>query len=136
MRFVDTNILLYSISTDGREAAKANTAARILDEPDLALSVQVLQEFFVQATHPAREGALASEDALALIATWLRYPVQEVTVDLMRNAAAASSRWQISYWDAAIVEAARALGCSQILTEDLNAGQDFRGVRAVNPFVG
>lgn len=42
--------------------------------------------------------------------------------------------WQLSYWDAAIVEAARTLGCEEVLSEDLNSGQDFDGVRAVNPF--
>jgi len=134
MRFVDTNILLYSISTDRNESDKAHVAATLLDSADLALSVQVLQEFYVQATHPRRSDALSGDDAIELIRTWLRYPVQETSVELMRNAATCSQRWQISYWDAAVVEAARALGCTQILTEDLNAGQDFGGVVVLNPF--
>lgn len=135
MRFVDTNILLYSISTDRAESDKADVASGLLENADLGLSVQVLQEFYVQATHPRRSDALSAEDAVALIATWLRYPTQETSVALMRSAASCSQRWQISYWDAAIVEAARTLGCNQILTEDLNDGQDFGGVVVVNPFV-
>ncbi len=134
MRFVDTNILLYSISTDEAESEKAKVAADLLDQPDLALSVQVLQEFFVQATRPQRPHWLSGEDALALVETWFRYPVQETTVSLMKAAVTASERWRISFWDAAIVEAARALGCTQVLTEDLNDGQDYAGVVAVNPF--
>jgi len=43
-------------------------------------------------------------------------------------------RFQISYWDAAIIEASRALGCAHVLSEDLNDGQDFAGVRVTNPF--
>jgi predicted nucleic acid-binding protein len=43
-------------------------------------------------------------------------------------------RFQISYWDAAIVEAARTLGCPHVLSEDLNDGQDYAGVQVVNPF--
>ena len=134
MRFVDTNVLLYSVSTDPEESGKAETAAELLGHPDLALSVQVLQEFYVQATHSRRRNGLSSEDALALIKTWLRYPVKETTTDLVQAAAACARERQISYWDAAIVEAARALGCTQILTEDLNDGQDYGGVVAVNPF--
>ncbi len=135
MRFVDTNVLLYSISVVPAESAKAETAAELLGHADLALSVQVLQEFYVQATHLRRSGALTGEDALALIATWFRYPVQDITAELMRRAAASSVRWQISYWDAAVVEAARGLGCTQVLTEDLNDGQDFGGTVVVNPFL-
>jgi predicted nucleic acid-binding protein len=135
MRFVDTNILLYSLSTDRDELEKAEIAAELLNHPDLGLSVQVLQEFYVQATHPGRRDALSSDDAVALITTWLRYPVHDITVELMRCAAVASRRWRISYWDAAIVEAARALGCSQVVTEDLNSGQDFDGVVVFNPFI-
>ncbi len=135
MRFVDTNVLLYSISTEPAESGWADVASGLLDSADLALSVQVLQEFYVQATHPKRSDALSHQDAAALVATWLRYPVQETTVQLMRAAATCAERWRISYWDAAVVEAARTLGCSQLLTEDLNDGQDFAGVVVVNPFI-
>jgi predicted nucleic acid-binding protein len=136
MRFVDTNILLYSVSTDPDEREKAIAAAELLDAEDLCLSVQVLQEFYVQATRPSRSGCLTHQDATAFITKWLRFPVQEVTVALMQAAFAASRRSQLSYWDAAIVEAARMLGCAELLSEDLSAGQDFGGLRVVNPFSG
>jgi hypothetical protein len=45
-----------------------------------------------------------------------------------------SERWKVSYWDAAIVEAARAAGCPVLLSEDLQHGMDFAGVRVVDPF--
>jgi len=53
VRFVDTNILLYAISRTPGEQDKAKQANDILVGRDLALSVQVLQEFYVQAPRPA-----------------------------------------------------------------------------------
>ena len=134
MRFVDTNILLYAISTAPDEAAKAEIARGLLDSSDLALSVQVLQEFFVQATRQTRKDPLTPGQASALIEAWLRFLVQETTVPLMQAAIKAAGRFRMSYWDAAIIEAARTLGCSTVLSEDLSHGRDFDGVRVENPF--
>jgi len=58
-----------------------------------------------------------------------------MTVPVLRAALAARVRWQISYWDAAIIEAARASGCNEVLSEDLNHGQNYGGVRVSNPFL-
>ncbi len=135
MRFVDTSLLLYALSSRPDEADKAARAASILAEPVLALSVQVLQEFYVQATRPTAADPLSHEDAVAFMATLERFPVQAMTVDVMRAALGARVRWQLNYWDAAIVEAARALGCRELLSEDLQHGQDLDGVRVVNPFL-
>jgi predicted nucleic acid-binding protein len=134
MRFVDTNILLYSVSLRVEEAQKAEIAVAILGRDDPCLSVQVLQEFYVQATRPAKPDALSHRDAVAFISKWVRFPVQEMTVALMQTAFSTKARWQISYWDAAIIEAARISGCDEVLSEDLNHGQDYGGVRVTNPF--
>ena len=53
MQFADTNILLYAISRDPGEAPKARRANDLLATGDVGLSIQVLQEFYVQATRPA-----------------------------------------------------------------------------------
>jgi predicted nucleic acid-binding protein len=134
MRFVDTNILLYSISTDPSEERKATIAEKLLQARDLALSVQVLQEFYVQATRPGKPGALTHREAIDFIASWKRFPVQEMTFALMDSALAAKDRWMLSYWDAAVVESARAAGCGELLSEDLSDGQDYGGVRVIDPF--
>ncbi|MBI1872494.1 MAG: PIN domain-containing protein [Acidobacteria bacterium] len=134
MRFVDTNVLLYAVSTAQDEALKATEARGILDGTDLALSVQVLQEFYVQATHSSRPGRLSHDQAAGLIEAWLRFPVQETTVALMRAGAQAAVRYRMSYWDAAIIEAARSLGCEAVLSEDLSHGEDYGGVKVTNPF--
>lgn len=134
MRFVDTNVLLYAVSTADDERQKNERALRILGDHELAVSVQVLQEFYVQATRATRLERLSHPEAVALIEAWLRFRVVELSVDVMRNALATSARWQISYWDAAIVEAARAAGCHTLLSEDLQHDMDFAGVRVENPF--
>jgi len=134
MRFVDTNVLLYAVSTAEDERAKKERALEILDQPDLVLSVQVLQEFYVQATRPTRTDRLEHEQAVALVESWLRFRVQDLSVSVMSGAFASAARWRISYWDAAVVEAAREAGCSTILTEDLQDGMDFEGLKVRDPF--
>ncbi len=135
MRFVDTNVLLYSISRDPQEREKATVANAILGDRDLGLSVQVLQEFYVQATRPTRADRVAHEQAVGLVESFTRFEVQAITTSLVRAALATSERFRISYWDAAILEASRALGCEVVLSEDLSDGQDYDGVRVENPFV-
>jgi predicted nucleic acid-binding protein len=134
MHFIDTNILLYALSTAPEEAKKAAKALDVLDQDDGALSVQVLQEFYVQATRDTKEDRITHDQAVALITSWERFRVQEITLPVMHAALRTKKRFRISYWDAAIVEAARAAGCEVVYSEDLNDGQDFGGVRVENPF--
>jgi predicted nucleic acid-binding protein len=128
--FVDTNILLYAISTDSTEAAKREVARRILTRSDL---VQVLQEFYVQATRP-RGGRVGFLTAARLIRSWTRFPIQAITVEIVLASIRTQQRFGLSYWDSAIVEAARSMGCPELLTEDLQDHQDYDGVVAINPF--
>jgi predicted nucleic acid-binding protein len=133
-RFLDTNILLYSISNDAAEARKRDIAIALLDADDIALSVQVLQEFYVQATRVTRPDALAHDIAAGLVRTWLRFKVQEITLPVMIGALEIKATSGLSYWDAAIVAAARALGCRELLSEDMSHGREINGVTVTNPF--
>jgi predicted nucleic acid-binding protein len=81
--FLDSNILLYSISCDPTEAQKHDRAVALIDGGNNALSVQVLQEFYVQATRPTRPDALPHDVAAGLIRTWLRFKVQEISLPIM-----------------------------------------------------
>ncbi len=134
MQFVDTSVLLYAISRDQEEREKAERANAILAGRDVALSVQVLQEFYVQATRASRTDPLTHEQATRLVESFLRFPVQEITSAIMLAAISAKRRFGISCWDAAIIEAARALGCNVVLSEDLSDGGDYGGVEVENPF--
>ncbi len=134
LHFLDTNILLYSISRDPAEAAKRECAIGLLDQDDGALSVQVLQEFYVQATRATRADPLPHEVAAGLITTWARFRVQEITLSLLTGALEIKAACGFSYWDSAIVAAARALGCRELYTEDMVHGREIEGVVVVNPF--
>jgi predicted nucleic acid-binding protein len=133
MHFLDTNILLYTISANPNESAKRHIAIDLVTPMNWVISAQVLQEFYANATRK-RAGGISIEAANTLLNQFL--PRAKVVVDatLVAQAAQISQRHQISYWDAAIVAAAARSGAKELLTEDLNAGQVIEGVRVVNPF--
>ncbi len=133
-RFLDTNVLLYSISRANDEARKRERAIALLEQEDCGLSVQVLQEFYVQATRATRADALPHDLAAGLIRAWLRYPVQDNTVAVMRGALEIRAAHGFSYWDSAIIAAARALGCRELYSEDMSHGREVEGVAMINPF--
>jgi predicted nucleic acid-binding protein len=134
VEFADTNILLYAISRAPDEQDKAQRANDILARRDIALSVQVLQEFYVQATRESRPDRLAHPQARRLVESFTRFPVAEMTLGIVVAAMASRKRFGISYWDAAILEAARSLGCEVVLSEDLSDGRDYGGIRVRDPF--
>lgn len=134
MRFVDTNILLHAVSTLPEDANKRRRARELLREPNLAVSVQVFQEFYHQAIRPMRSGRLSEGDAISFLGTLLKFPVQDVTLALFRDAVAMSRRYQLSYWDGAILAAARAAGCDVVYSEDLSEEQNYDGLRVIDPF--
>jgi predicted nucleic acid-binding protein len=132
-RFLDTNILLYAYDLDA--PAKREVALRYLEEGwnslgETALSVQVLQELHVNL---CKHGLPATE-AATVVRRYAAWPVVDNTLDLLHAALDEQAHWQISLWDALILAAARASGAKELLTEDLNHGQNYGGVRVVNPF--
>jgi predicted nucleic acid-binding protein len=129
MRFADTNILLYSISTAIEEQRKAGIAITLLSSQEITISVHV------QATRMSRSNPLPHAIAVEFIEKWRRFQVQEITLEIMRAALDSKERWGISYWDAAILEAARAAGCREVLSEDLSHGQNYGGILVTNPFL-
>ena len=136
MRFVDTNVLLYAACGAQWETEKQRRALDLLDEPDLALSVQVLQEFYHQATRRGQEGRLTPDQALTFLEQLRNSPIQEMTTAIFDSAVAISQRFQLSYWDGAILAAAHSLGCDAVYSEDLSSEQDYGGIRVINPFRG
>lgn len=132
--FVDTSVLLYSASSNPHEADKRDTARRRLAGAGWGLSVQVLQEFYVNIVRPP-VCAMTHADAVAAIRELLRRPTVATDTSLVLEGLRLKERYQISYWDAAIIAAARALGACTLYSEDLSHGQDYDGVRVVNPFL-
>lgn len=132
--FLDTNILIYSISTAIDETAKTERARALLERDDCVLSVQVLQEFYVQATHASRPTPLPHKVAADLIRTWLRFQVQDNTTAILQSALEIKTAHGFSYWDSAILAAAIAAGVTELYTEDLSHGRIVDGVKIINPF--
>ena len=82
-----------------------------------------------------RPDAIGHQQAVRLVELFRRLPVQDLTSGMMMAALDARQRLQLSYRDAAIIEASpRAMGCTQVLSEDLGGRQDHGGVRPINLF--
>ncbi|HXI73299.1 MAG TPA: PIN domain-containing protein [Verrucomicrobiae bacterium] len=131
--FVDSNVLLYAVSTNPSEVEKRRVAREILAAGQFGFSTQVAQEFFVNATRKLKP-PLSSDDALKFLQKLSPAQIVDLDFVLFQEAVKIHGRFQISYWDAAIVAAAKRLGSTILYSEDLNDGQNFDGVQVVNPF--
>lgn len=133
--FVDTNVFLYA--RDAGEPAKQPRAAAWLDhlwrERAGRTSVQVLSEYYVNVTRKLDPGLRAADawDDVAALMAWQPCPVDAA---LMRWARGIEARYRLAWWDSLVVAAAEAQGCDVLLTEDLQEGALYGGVRVVNPF--
>ena len=131
--FIDTNVLLYAASNAVDDQAKRQIARGLLAQPDIGFSAQVLQEFYAAAVSK-KHLQMTHDEAVAVINSLVAFPVLHVCRDLVLQAIDAKQRFGVSYWDAAILTAAKRLGCHTLYSEDLNSGQDYDGVTVVNPF--
>ena len=134
-RFLDTNILLYGYDLDApdKRIVAQGLIEEALRQPGRnAVSIQVLQEFHVNFT---RKGG-SREEASVLVNDFSLLTVIDNSLALLRLGLALQIRWQLSLWDAMILAAAQSCGARELITEDLNNGQDYDGVNVINPFSG
>src|SRR5271170_2800852 len=131
--FFDTNVLVYAAAGTGDDKRKQKRALELIESQDFATSAQVLQEFYVTVVRKASR-PLSAAQALEWIEQFTAFPCQEIDHQLVRIAIERSERYAISYWDAAILVAADALGAKTVYSEDLNDGQQYGQVQVVNPF--
>lgn len=136
MRFVDTNIAIYSVSTHPEDERKQQIAEVILarEADNLAISIQVLGEFYTQATRPSRPGSLSHEEVMAAVEDLRRFHVQPLTMATFEKAMQYRELFSLSYWDCLILAAAKLSGCDAVYSEDMSASQDYDGIRVINPF--
>ena len=132
---VDTNVFLYALSDLAEEQAKAEQARELLLSENWGWSVQVTGEFYHIATSAKRHFRLSHSSAMEYVTTWLKFPTASLHPSAVLAAFKIRDRFQLSYWDAAIIAAARELGCWTIYSEDPSHGQDYDGVMVMNPFV-
>jgi predicted nucleic acid-binding protein len=132
--FLDTNVLIYAVSSSPAEAAKKERALELIEHTDFGLSAQVLQEFYVNVTRTIAL-PLSPDDAMALLEQFRCFPMVLTDYPLIVAGAETALRFGISYWDGAIIAAAEFLGAATLYTEDLNHGQRYGSVKAINPFL-
>jgi predicted nucleic acid-binding protein len=131
--FLDANILLYACSNAPDDRQKQHLAQQLILSAPFALSAQVLQEFIANALRKKALGiSEANIDATLEMATQVR--VLPITQELIMSAVILRRRLHVSHWDSTILAAALELRCHTLYSEDLNHGQDYGGVRVINPF--
>ncbi len=134
--FVDTNVLIYA--HDAAAGHKRDVAIerlqRLWDEDAGRLSVQVLQEFYVNVTRKlsTRVAHSIAREVVDTYAAWVREATTPSTVIRAIDIAEIA---RLSFWDAMILASAEQAGATKLLTEDLNPGQAIVGVKIINPFV-
>lgn len=134
--FVDTNIFLYAY--DNSEPVKQKQAQALIRElwqiKRGCLSIQVLQELYVNLTrkvkHPVDKGT-----AIKIISDLGQWKYYSPDLLSLQEAAKIEESYNISFWDALIICSAWQLKCLTLWSEDLNSGQEYHGVKAVNPFI-
>jgi len=130
---LDTNVLVYAAAGRGPEEWKRIRAFEIMEAADFGTSAQVLQEFYVTVTRRART-PLEPREAAEWIERLALRPVAVIDDGLAKQAINLSVRYQVSYWDAAVIAAALNLGAPVLYSEDLNHGQSYGDVQVLNPF--
>jgi len=133
-QFADTNILVYAYDESaGAKHERAQATLETLWESGAGcLSIQVLQEFYVNVTRKVAQ-PLDADTAKQIIADFGEWPTHSPTVADVLAAIELQTRYSLSFWDAMILTSAARMGCDAVLSEDLSAGQDYAGVKVVNP---
>jgi predicted nucleic acid-binding protein len=133
--FVDTNVLVYAYDLSAGE--KHERARELVEElwrtRQGCISVQVLQEFFVNVTRKI-PNPLALSTARELVQDLARWKTHAPDERSVLAAIDLHERASLSFWDAMILRSAASLGCETLYTEELNAGQSYDGVVVKNPF--
>jgi predicted nucleic acid-binding protein len=133
--FIDTTVLVYA--HDHSETRKQPAAQALLDtlwrDRTGVLSTQVLQEFYVVATHKF-EPPMSRRTAREVVALYGEWPMMQVDIPLIVAASKLEERHRLSFWDALIVEAALRSGAVRLMSEDLQTGRRIGGMRIENPF--
>jgi predicted nucleic acid-binding protein len=132
--FVDTNIFIYAVdlADPKKQYAAQSWLAELWTGRNGRISFQVLQEFYAKVS---QKSAAARDEARAEVRGLLAWNPLPVDAKILDHGWKIQDRYQLSFWDALIVAAAKSASCRFLLTEDLQPGQDFDGLLVVNPFL-
>ncbi|MCI0521204.1 MAG: PIN domain-containing protein [Chloroflexi bacterium] len=133
--FLDTNILVYAF--DRSSGIKHDIAADLVrscwENGNGCISIQVLQEFIVNVTRKIAS-PLNIQEVRQIITDLAQWRVHSPEPSDLLHALDYQDRYQLSFWDAMVLQSAARLGCTKLLSEDLNHGQDYTGIQIQNPF--
>ncbi len=135
--FVDSNILICAHDADaGPKRDRAVESLRLLWESGAGrLSVQVLQEFYVNVTRKLAT-PVARSTAREVVSSYGAWVHEPTTPDTVTRAIDIAEMAQIIFWHALIVASAEQVQATHVYSEDLNAGRIIAGVKIVNPLAG
>ena len=130
---IDTNILIYSIDKDaGTRHEQARALVDALADKDCVLTIQALAEFFHAVT---RKDKMPADEAAAMVRDWMElFPVAAADGHTLSEAIGLKDKYGFAFWDAMLVQAARAAGVTRLLTEDMQDGRKVGALRLENPF--
>jgi len=132
--FIDTNILVYTL--DQKNIEKRDLARRIVkkvvESHQPVISTQVIKEFYVVASSKLKADPIVVKN---IIHNFHNMEIVNNDLDLIEQAIDISILSQLSFWDSLIIAAAEKANCEYVLSEDLNSGQNYRGIKLLNPFI-
>jgi predicted nucleic acid-binding protein len=136
LEFIDTNILVYAHdSSAGSKHERAKGLVKDLwGSQKGCLSIQVLQEFYVNVTSKVSK-PLDAETAKLIMTALSSWRVHAPVIKDVLSSIDLHLRYGISFWDAMILQSAAQLGCQVVWSEDLNPGQVYDGLHVLNPFL-
>ena len=133
MKFIDTNVFVYA--ADSKNPAKRAVARKIIttavSSGGCRVNVQVLNEF-TSVAH--RKLGLTIDEIKAYLELFRALPVLPVAADVTEKGLDVMRRYEIQFYDALLLVSASESGCDEFISEDLNGGQIYCGMKAVNPF--
>lgn len=131
---LDTNILVYAVDSAPASQSKRAVAIKLIQTVDFGLCAQVWQEFYVTVTRKFTQ-PIDPETALAFLDRFQAFPTIPTDRNLITLGIRNSIKYQLSYWDGAILAAAERLQATTLYSEDLNHQQRYGAVQVINPFV-
>ena len=135
LELLDSNVLLYAHDRSAgiKHQRAKELVTRLWNKRCGALSVQVLQEFAVNARRKLPKPLSVAElrEIILVLSAWRIHRPEPIEVIA---ALELQERYQITFWDSMILTSAKSLGCRSVWSEDLNAGQSYDGVVVRNPF--
>ncbi len=132
--FIDTNILVYTL--DQKNIEKRDMARKIVKKVvefhQPVISTQVIKEFYVVASNKLKADPIIVKN---IIHNFHNMEIVNNDLDLIEQAIDISILSTLSFWDSLVIAAAEKANCEYVLSEDLNSGQNYRGIKLLNPFI-